>query len=309
MLNLTREQVLEKIWELTKTDSTQFEYIKIRRNKNHIIKDIIDGNYIRFWYSKAIHDELLVHKKLLSFGFPVAKILSTGNYQEFSWYKEENLWDEPFAKKFILYKDNPEKTSKILKKLLIVTKKYFTAQKHTICNNISTWDVFKWYHVNNFIKELEDCNNPFLPTVKKIKNKLEKVLPTIPKEFTHWDFNCFNIFDKWIIDFEDSFYWPIGWDAMVTFAHTLLFPRSWAENISEYAITKEMFEWIEKAFHSNFEENFWVTFILKCFWWNHKESDRPLLHKYRMPIFEKFWRAFLEDKNLYKLFREEFNLN
>lgn len=109
----TKEDVLELVSRHTQKPLEQFEYIKIRRNKTHIVRDILDGGYIRIGSAGTIKDELASHNHLRALGFPVSEILYFSSHHDIAWYHESDLGDVPYALQIRDAQQDPEKISQV----------------------------------------------------------------------------------------------------------------------------------------------------------------------------------------------------
>jgi hypothetical protein len=110
-------------------------------------------------------------------------------------------------------------------------------------------------------------------------------------ELTHWDFNPFNILEGWIIDFENSLIWPINTDKLSFLFTQIEVPKNWTELNQYYKLDVNNLDKILKIF--NYSWNYDYLFILKLFWLSVSLSDKPLLQKYRINNFKKYWKQFL----------------
>ena len=75
-------------------------------------------------------------------------------------------------------------------------------------------------HVDWLIEELPDLKEKILKRLEACKERLKN----IPFVFSHGDFNPYNLFPAGVIDFEDGFYAPIGFDSLGLMVYPEYFP-------------------------------------------------------------------------------------
>ncbi|OGE73865.1 MAG: hypothetical protein A3I07_01175 [Candidatus Doudnabacteria bacterium RIFCSPLOWO2_02_FULL_42_9] len=168
-----------------------------------------DSTYLRIGSIEKIGLDLELHKQMVKVGFPLARVLEEGEYQDMSYFVEESLGSLHFGE---IFKQETESTGYVLDEsfetFLHILKIYAEAQVQTIVEN-KDWDEFRHgIHLDIIIRELPHLEKEILETYKRAEQNLEK----FPFAIQHGDLTPFNIYPKGIIDLEDSFLGPVGYD-------------------------------------------------------------------------------------------------
>lgn len=199
-----------------------YELVDIQRDKiSAIYKN--SSTYLRVGAPEKIKKDLELHKKMLSFGFPVAKILEEGEFKDMHFFIEESLGEKCFG---TIFKEEVGRDRKISEetfdKFIGILTEFAEAQIKTATEK-KNWTLFeKGTHLDLILQEL--------PQYKEIiRNKFEKIeknLEILPFVLSHGDFNAHNIYPKGVIDFEDSFMAPLGYDLCTSIFHLDWFPEA-----------------------------------------------------------------------------------
>lgn len=182
-----------------------------------------DSNYLRIGQKEKIKKDLDFHKKMEEYGFPVPKILEEGIHGDMHYFIEESLGDESFGE---IFKKETEQFGKIkddtFNLFVDILKVFAKAQLKTILPSNSDDSFSKGIKLDILCKELPDKAEEILNTYKKTVQNLK----SFPSALLHGDLTPFNIYPNGVIDFEDSFTGPIGYDLGAIIEHVDWFPES-----------------------------------------------------------------------------------
>ncbi len=189
-------------------DNVEYHLEDIQRSGNSAIyKDNI--NYLRIGAPEKIDKDLSFHKKMEAFGFPIAKLRGEGDYQGMRYFIEKSLGDEHFGQ--ILKRETQalghvsDESFEIFLNILI---KFGAAQIKTISSD-QDWESFRnGIHLDIICRELPEYADRIVARYKQSEERLK----AFPFGIMHGDFTPFNIYPKGVIDLEDSFVGPLGYD-------------------------------------------------------------------------------------------------
>lgn len=162
-----------------------------------------------------------LHKKMESAGFPVPRLIDSGNYGELFYFTEKSLGDRHLGDEFAV---DVEATGEIseehFNQLVSLVKKFALAQYGT-AKAEDVESLRNGIHLELLCKEmLEDDAVKLQAKFKEVTERLS----VFPYVITHGDFNPHNIYECGVIDFEDSFYGPFGYDLTTALVHIRNFP-------------------------------------------------------------------------------------
>jgi len=178
--------------------------------------------YLRIGSKAEIGRDRAMHEKMLLADFPVAKIISSGEYKGQSYFIEESLGDKHFGE---LFAEDTKELGSIsgptLESYLEITRKFAAAQLKTVgANNVQ--EFADGIQLATLCKELPDYERVITDRfADAIKN-----LSPFPFVVTHGDFNPNNLLPEGVIDLESSFYGPAGYDLITNIIHITYFPTS-----------------------------------------------------------------------------------
>ena len=193
--------------------------------------------YIRIGETVKIHRDLALHRTMEAAGFPVAPILAEGQHNNEAYFIEGSLGDEHLG---AIFAEDVEKEGLISDEnfdhLLNVVGKFARAQLSTV-SETRDFDAFSR---GIWLKEL--CDE--LPEyAERLRARFEKVrggAGSLPFVLNHGDFNPNNLYPAGVIDLEDSFYGPYGYDLISAISHIDSFPDSSEyEFFAKYRFTPE----------------------------------------------------------------------
>lgn len=187
--------------------SKEYNLIGVQRGGSAIYRN--GSVYLRIGADAKIAEDSALHKKMENFGFPVAKLLGEGKYQEMAYFIEESLGEDCFGR---IFKRETETTGQVsdetFEKFLDISIQFAEAQLKTATDE-KDWENFrKGIHLDILCQEMPDEKDKII----KKYNRIEERLKVFPFGILHGDFTPFNVYPKGIIDIEDSFRGPIGYD-------------------------------------------------------------------------------------------------
>lgn len=166
-------------------------------------------SYLRIGEMAAIAHDLAQHREMERSKYPVARILSEGELDGKMYFIEESLGPASFRALFGEdYARSGSVTSGHFEAFTGIAKKLYAAQ---LKSKRDTWDVGEFAagaNVTKFARELpvyrEEIEAKFVEKAERLKK--------LPGALLHGDCNAANMYEGGIIDLEDSFYGPIGYD-------------------------------------------------------------------------------------------------
>ncbi|MDB5259855.1 MAG: hypothetical protein JWN37_86 [Candidatus Nomurabacteria bacterium] len=179
--------------------------------------------YLRIGDQEKVQKNLVIHKKLESFGFPVPKLIEEGKIDGMEFYIEESLGEKHFG---LIFRDevtlNGVISDDTFDNYIKVCVRFTEAQLKTCTNNKKWYAFTKAIHLDLLCEELPEYKEKILEAYTQVQRKLER----IPFVICHGDFGPFNIYPNGVIDFEDSFSGPLGYDIGGMIEHLNWFPES-----------------------------------------------------------------------------------
>lgn len=188
-------------------EGSVFELVDVQRGGSAIYKN--ENYYLRIGDLPKLGEDLTLHKRMESFGFPVAQLVSEGNFQNMPYFIEESLGTECFGQ--IFKKETQtfgQVTDESFGKFLAITAQFATAQLKTV-SETKNWETFRTgLHLDILCQELPLLKQKIIDKYSQVEERLK----AFPFGILHGDFTPFNIYPKGIIDLEDSFLGPVGFD-------------------------------------------------------------------------------------------------
>ncbi len=167
------------------------------------------GTYLRIGDRETITRDVTLHRLMEKAKFPVAQIVQEGELAHRSYFLELSLGEASFRAQFQKDMDASAAISAAkFKSFLSVSKQLLSAQ---VKMADGAWDVeeFAWgAKLTSLCRELpahaDDIRARFVKAAKR--------LSVLPKTLLHGDCSPANMYQGGIIDLEDSFYGPVGYD-------------------------------------------------------------------------------------------------
>jgi len=197
----------------------KFELVKIQRDGVSAIYKRGDV-FVRMGKSDRIRRDITLHKEMLSGGFPLANIIEEGETNGMTYFMEESLGDKNFSALFTeSLENNIHPSDEVFEKFLSVVERFLRAQVATTSERNFT-EVEEGVMLNIICDELPEDAEQIRSRFKEAVTALQNV----PFVVSHGDFNPHNIHERGVIDLEDSFHAPAGYDAVCAIEHIEFFP-------------------------------------------------------------------------------------
>lgn len=196
-----------------------------------------DNLYVRIGDPERIRRDLALHKRMKEAGFPVASIVAEGEYGNEAYFVESSLGNEHLGATFAA---DVEQTGSIghesFGRFLNVAEQFARAQLGTVTET-RDFDAFsRGILLEKLCEELPD----YARRLRQRFAEAQANLAPLPFVLTHGDFNPNNLYPAGVIDLEDSFQGPYGYDLVGAVAHIDSFPDSHEyEYFAKYRFTPE----------------------------------------------------------------------
>ncbi|MCE9541697.1 aminoglycoside phosphotransferase family protein [Candidatus Kaiserbacteria bacterium] len=199
-------------------EGTDFTLVTKQRSGQRVYRG--KDSYLRIGDAAAVSRELTTHQKMEALGFPVASILSVGSFGTESYFIEQSLGEKRFRDLFESdFSTLGSVSDAHFSDFLCVSERYLTAQSKALVTP-DPENFAKGIHLDILREELPQY-------ITSLRDKFERVLQKIsgfPYVLTHGDFNPSNMYPLGVIDFEDSFSAPFGFDAICALSTVEWFP-------------------------------------------------------------------------------------
>ncbi len=269
-----------------------FKFVK-RSRRGEVAVYTSGELYARVGEKSVIENMLALHQKFDGFGFPVAKIMGVGENDPAAYFLEESFGDKCFS---FLFKDDFEKQGRVseelFEKLISVAEKFARAQLRSAISEQVGDSFAKLVGPNDLHEELPEFS-------EKISTRYHEAVSTLkvfPSVLTHGDFNPHNLFPGGVIDFEETYYGPAGYDLVTNIFSNSYFPETpgygW---IRLYSLTPEQknlyYTRLDKVYTeaglpkiSEYREHFE---FLRAIWLVRGNHQAPKLQAWRYDLFKK----------------------
>lgn len=271
-----------------------FEFVKTQRAGRSAIYKSTNA-YLRIGDPEKIKTDLNFHKQMEAANFPVAKVISEGKQDGRAYFIESSLGDRSFGK---IFADDIEKmgsiTQESFNQFLSVMEKFAYAQLRTRSNEGNYVEFADGIHIDELCAELPERASEIIAQFENVKKKLAP----IPFVITHGDFNANNIYSTGVIDLEDSFRAPYGYDLVGAITHIDYFPDATDfEYFAKYRFSEdqkhqyfEVIDLISSKANLPPLSSFLLEFeFSKAVWLLIRMHNSPKLQKFRYDLFtERF---------------------
>jgi Ser/Thr protein kinase RdoA (MazF antagonist) len=262
-----------------------FELLGLQRGGAAVYRG--EGEYLRIGETRAIERDLALHRAMEKARFPVPSILSDGEMQGKRYFVESSAGTHSFR---AIFQEDVDAHRTIKDEhfdaFVAVMKKLHAAQKKNAKGKWSTQEFAEGIRLPELCKELpvhaDAIRNRFDAAVKRLE--------TLPRALTHGDCNPANIYERGVIDLEDSFYGPLGYDvasALVTIEWSPEL-RSY-EFFAQYRFSEAQKAAYKKSFRS-IAPHFEDFAFCRAAWLSTGMGAWPRIQQWR---FEKFIHEFL----------------
>lgn len=252
-------------------------------------------SYVRIGESEKIHADLALHKSMEEAGFPVAKVLAEGEQNGQAYFIETSLGDKHLGKVFAEdVEQNGVISDEDFEQLLTVAERFARAQLTTRSETKNYEEFSRGIWFDRLCDELPEHAVKLRARFAEVQERTAG----LPFVITHGDFNPNNLYEAGVIDLEDSFHAPYGYDLVSAISHINYFPDSRDyEFFAKYRFTpdqkQEYFERMDAISVeaglpplSQFEEDFEFC---RALWLAANLPHVPKLQKFRYDmVIEKF---------------------
>lgn len=289
-----------------------FRHVKDRRHGSSIYVAKNGSRYLRIGQPLEVKQELDLHKQLLDSGFPIASIVAEGSLGELSYWIEESLGKTTFGERFDKEMNQTGWISdESFNQFLGIIVRFRTAQESTIERRpIDPELLAKNIGLQNLIIDLPLEQKLILNTWEKILHDLENV----PMCFTHGDFLPNNILEKGVIDLEDHFLGPIGYDVLNPITTPYWFPKEPVQGFQRWSwFSEPQLERYLKAIATYESEGdtwrikdfFDPLFLLKAIWWTSGNGRSSHLQAWRNQRLLVLMNKYTQNQSLYSYWWEQ----
>ena len=234
------ERALDSKMEKTiKLNDKEYELISEQRGGMSGVYKHGD-EYLRIGDTKKIKQDLELHRKMESSGFPIAKLIEEGDLNGQYYFIEASLGEKHLGKLFaedVLQAGAISDTN--FDSFLNVVGRFAKAQLTTKSDTQDFGTFADGIHLDVLCDELPQYKDKISIVFEGVKQRLSG----FPFVITHGDFNPNNLYPSGVIDLEDSFYGPFGFDLVCALVHINYFPDSQEyEYFARYRFTKQQEE-------------------------------------------------------------------
>ena len=269
-----------------------FEFIGERRKVRMAVYQE-KRSILRLGTHSSITRELAIVRELKKYNFPLPKLLKTGRQNNQSFYIEQSLGPMFFSGLFAAdVKEHGKISDFRFRQFLSISTKFAKAQLKTISKNHQRNDLALASHLKYIKQELPRYKHKIQALFERAKNNLA----IYPLVLSHGDFTSHNLFPKGVIDLEDLFLLPAGYDLVSAIFTIEFFPDSpWYEYYRKYTFTpgqkQKYLQTFDRLYQTaglpKISDNlFWFEFC-RAMWLTAKNEGNPRLAKFRYKLFIK----------------------
>ena len=203
-------------------NDTLFDLIVVQRGGATAVYK--SGNEIlRIGDRAKITKDLALHKKMEALGFPVARLLGEGESGGFGYFIESSLGERHLGNQFAEdVRESGVIRDASFQSLLEIAARFGRAQLKSIVPAHNFEEFAHGIHLDILCEELPD----YAAAIQsRFRRCIERFAP-FPFVITHGDFNPNNLYPEGVIDLEDSFYGPFGFDLVTALVHINYSPDS-----------------------------------------------------------------------------------
>jgi hypothetical protein len=272
----------------------EFEFVTSQREGISAVYRSADS-YLRIGLPKKILRDLALHKNMEKAGFPVATILGEGEENGEAYFIETSLGDKHFGD---LFAEDVATTGSIrtetFQQFISICEQFARAQLTTRSETKDCAEFAKGIWLPQLCDELPDHADAIIARFETLRKHTEQ----LPFVLTHGDFNPNNLYPKGVIDLEDAFPGPYGYDLVSAVNHIDSFPTSEGyEYFAKYHFTEAQIQEFSERMNVISNEaglelltEFWNDFeFCRAVWLAADIPNTPKLQKFRHDfVIEKF---------------------
>ena len=213
-----------------------FELLRVqRRGASGVYKG--NGEYLRIGEPGIIHRHLNIHRKMEEAGFPVAPLVEESEWNGKAYFIEKSVGDKRLGDAFAEdWNSSGTISAEHFKKFMTIVERYAKAQLRAPRARGSIEHLARGIRLDDLCNELPEHA---IRIREKFKDAFARVT-IFPSVITHGDLNPQNLYEHGVIDLEDSFYAPVGYDPICALIHINFFPDSREyEYFARYRFTSE----------------------------------------------------------------------
>lgn len=205
-------------------DAVRFELLGEQRGGAAVYRG--ENAYLRLGETQMILHALTLHREMEKAKYPVAPIISQGEIGAQSYFIEKSLGTRSFR---AIFQEDFERDGHIADQnfmaLVTILKKLHGAQAKFAGRAWSADEFAGGIRLPSLCSELPDHAHALRERFTAAAVRLQN----LPGSLTHGDCNPANIYEEGIIDLEDSFYGPSGYDVI-----SALTSIEWSPRTREY---------------------------------------------------------------------------
>lgn len=271
--------------EMLIIDGRSFELLGMQRGGAAVYRG--KGDYLRIGPKESIEHDLALHREMEKARFPVPAILMDGEAQGQRYFVESSAGSRSFR---AVFQDDIDAHSVIAEDhfdaFVGLVKKLHDAQKKHAKGPWDREEFAAGIRLSELCKELP----VHAEAIRKRFDTAMKRLSSLPRALTHGDCNPANMYERGIIDLEDSFYGPLGYDAASALETIEWSPelRSY-EFFAQYRFSDAQKSAYKKTFRA-IAKHFADFAFCRAVWLCSGMGEWPRIQQWR---FEKFIHEFL----------------
>lgn len=252
-------------------------------------------SYLRIGSAKKLLKDLMLHQNMGKAGFPVATVISQGEENGETYFIESSLGEKHFG---TLFEEEVSKNGSIGKELfeqfISICEKFARAQLTTKSDIKGYAEFAKGVWLGELCEELPEYAEALIKRFEIVRNHTE----ALPFVLTHGDLNPNNMYPAGVIDLEDAFPGPYGYDLVSAVSHIDSFPVTEGyEYLGGYHFTPEQIQEYTARMNLLSKEagllplsEFWNDFeFCRAIWLAADIPNTPKLQKFRYElVIQKF---------------------
>lgn len=220
--------------EKLRVEGKEFALLGLQRKGTAVYRG--SEAYLRLGPPRAISDDLEFHRRMEGAGYPVAKILSEGTHDGAQYFIEESLGDRSFTASFgEEYRSDGKVSDASFDALLKIAMRFAYAQLTTAEDSFRKVVFAEAIRLPALKSELPEYADALQNEFDTVARRLQ----LYPSVITHGDLNPSNMYPRGVIDLEDSFDGPLGFDITSVLMTQDWFPDGDYEFVSKYRISEE----------------------------------------------------------------------
>ncbi|MEO5646128.1 MAG: aminoglycoside phosphotransferase family protein, partial [Candidatus Paceibacterota bacterium] len=244
-------------------------------------------SYLRIGSPDKIHRDLVLHKNMEKAGFPVARLIEEGEENGEAYFIESSLGDKHFG---VLFAEDVARTGSIreetFQQFISICELFARAQLSTRSETKGYAEFAKGIWLGQLCEEMPENAEAIITRFEKLRKHTEQ----LPFVLTHGDFNPNNLYPGGVIDLEDAFPGPYGYDLVSAISHIESFPTSEGyEYLAKYHFTEAQIQEFSERLNVISKEaglvplsEFWNDFeFCRAVWLAADIPNTPKLQQFR----------------------------